>query len=279
MSTDATRARSIDPDVPDDGGPVVVDDTEPTVVADHVSVTYRLYADQQRAKQRFLRRSSTRVHRSVEALKDISFVAHRGEAIGVIGHNGSGKSTLLRAISGLLPLATGRVFTSSTPVLLGVSAAFQKDLSGRRNVILGATARGLSRQEIDAVFDDIVEFAGLGDFIDLPLRAYSSGMRARLQFAIATATTPEILIVDEALATGDASFKERSDERIQGFLKGAGTVFVATHVMSSVTDICTRALWLDRGELIAEGDPELITQEYRAHNERVKQARARYGRE
>ncbi len=254
--------------------------SDPSVVVDHVDVTYRIHADVGRGIRDVLRgRPRQASHRAVEALRDVSFVAGRGQAIGVIGHNGSGKSTMLRAISGLVPLENGRVFTSSTPVLLGVSAALRPELSGRRNVILGATARGLTRRQIDERFDDIVDFAGLGDFIDLPLRTYSSGMRARLQFSIATATTPEILIVDEALATGDADFKERSDERIRQMIASAGTVFVATHVMSSVTDVCDRVLWLDHGELIADGDPEPITAEYRAHNERVKQARSRYGQD
>ncbi len=250
--------------------------TDPAVVVDHLDVTYRIYADRARGVRGRLR-GTGREHRRVEALKDVSFIAERGQAIGVIGHNGSGKSTMLRAIAGLVPPENGRVFTCATPVLLGVSAALLPDLSGRRNIVLGATAMGLRRSEIDERIDDIIEFSGLGDFIDLPLRAYSSGMRARLQFSIATAVTPDILIVDEALATGDADFKERSDARIRDVISGAGTVFVATHVMSAVTDVCDRVLWLDHGELIADGDPSPITEAYREHNERIKRARAQRG--
>jgi teichoic acid transport system ATP-binding protein len=253
-----------------------VDIADPAVIVDHVDVTYHLYADEQR-RLKSLVGGTRRVHRSIRALKDVSFAAERGQAIGVIGHNGSGKSTMLRAIAGLVPVSAGRVYTLATPVLLGVSAALRPELSGRRNILVGATAIGLSRQQIDERIDGIVEFSGLGNFIDMPLHAYSSGMRARLQFSIATAVTPEILIIDEALATGDADFKERSDARIREVIAAAGTVFLATHVMSSVTDVCNRVLWLDHGELIADGDPEPITVAYREHNERIKQLRDTYG--
>lgn len=255
----------------------VATDALPSVVVDHIDVTYHINADAQHGLLQRIARRGRRDTRAIPAVKDVSFIARQGEAIGVIGHNGSGKSTLLKAISGLVPLSRGRVYTSSTPVLLGVSAALRPELSGRRNIVLGATARGLNRSEIEDKADAVIEFSGLRDFIDLPLRTYSSGMRSRLQFSIATVTTPEILIVDEALATGDADFKERSDERIRSMLSGAGTVFLATHVMSSVTDICNRVIWLDHGDLIAIGDPEPITEAYREHNERVKAYRARYG--
>ena len=254
----------------------VATDALPSVVVDHVDVTYRIQADTRRSPAQRLT-GSGRDHREIEAVKNVTFIAKQGEAIGVIGHNGSGKSTLLKAIAGLVPLERGRVYTSSTPVMLGVSAALRPELSGRRNIVLGATARGLTRAEIAEKMDDIIEFSGIEEFIDLPLRAYSSGMRARLQFSIATASTPDILIVDEALATGDAGFKERSDERMRGMLAGAGTIFIATHVMSSVTDLCNRAIWLDHGDMIAAGDPGPITEAYREHNERVKEHRARYG--
>lgn len=282
---DAAGAETLGPGSPGPGkagpgttGAGVQAAIDPSVVVDHLDVTYRIYADQQgRLSKLVPGRGTRRVQREVEALKDVSFIAERGQAIGVIGHNGSGKSTMLKAIAGLVRPEAGRVFSAATPVLLGVSAALRPELSGRRNIYLGATAMGLGRAEIDERIDDVIEFSGLGDFIDVPLRAYSSGMRARLQFSIATATTPEILIVDEALATGDADFKERSDARIREMIGGSGTVFIATHVMSAVTDVCDRVLWLDHGELIADGDPWPITEAYREHNERIKRARALYG--
>ena len=248
----------------------------PTVIAHHLDVTYRVYADSQpKLRKLFVGDRTQRQYRNVEAVKDLTFVAEPGEAIGIIGHNGSGKSTLLRAIAGLVPSSGGEVFASSIPVLLGVAAALEPDISGRRNVFLGGTALGITREELLRRFDDIVEFAGLEEFIDLPLRAYSSGMRSRLQFAIATAVTPEILMVDEALSTGDGEFKDRSDARIREMIGEAGTVFLVSHSLKSVTDVCTRVLWLDHGQLVADGDPESVVGAYQHHVDKLKAANKR----
>ena len=248
----------------------------PTVIVDHLDVTYRVYADSQpKLRKLFVGDRTQREYRSVEAVKDLSFVAEPGEAIGIIGHNGSGKSTLLRAIAGLVPSTGGQIFGSSIPVLLGVAAALEPDISGRRNIYLGGTALGITREELETRFDDIVEFAGLEEFIDLPLRAYSSGMRSRLQFAIATAVTPEILMVDEALSTGDGEFKDRSDARIREMIGEAGTVFLVSHSLKSITDVCTRALWLDHGRLIADGEPGPVVGAYQDHVDRLKAASRR----
>lgn len=252
---------------------------DPAVVADRVDITYRVYADNQPNLRRlFVGDTRQRTFQSVEAVQDVSFVVNRGEAVGIVGHNGSGKSTLLRGIAGLVPITGGQVYARSIPVLLGVAAALESDLSGRRNVFLGGTALGMKLSQLEERFDEIVEFAGVEDFIDLPLRAFSSGMRARLQFAIATAITPEILMVDEALSTGDAEFKERSDERIREMLGEAGTIFLVSHSMKNVRDLCTRVLWLDHGKLVADGDPGPVVDAYEAHVTRVKQQRREHRR-
>jgi len=246
------------------------------VIADHLDVTYRVYADSQpKLRKLFIGDRTHREYRSVEAIKDLTFVAEPGEAIGIIGHNGSGKSTLLRAIAGLVPVTGGAVYARSIPVLLGVAAALEPDISGRRNIYLGGTALGISRDELDQRFDEIVDFAGLWEFIDLPLRAYSSGMRSRLQFAIATAVTPEILMVDEALSTGDGEFKDRSDARIREMIGEAGTVFLVSHSLKSITDVCTRVLWIDHGRLIADGDPLAVVGAYQSHVDQLKAANQR----
>jgi teichoic acid transport system ATP-binding protein len=246
-------------------------DTAPAVVVDHVDITYRIYADSQpKLRKLFVGDDRQGRYRSVEAVKQVSFVAKRGEAIGIVGHNGSGKSTLLRGIAGLVPITAGDVYARSIPVLLGVGAALESDLSARRNVYLGGTALGMKISDLDERFDEIIEFAGVEDFVDLPLRAFSSGMRSRLQFAIATAVTHEILMVDEALSTGDAEFKERSDERIREMIDGAGTVFLVSHSMRSVLDVCDRVLWLDHGRLVADGDPEQVVEAYKQHMDRLK---------
>jgi teichoic acid transport system ATP-binding protein len=248
--------------------------SDPSVVVDHVDITYRLYADSQpKLRKMFIGNRQQRAYRSVEAVKQVSFVAERGQAIGIVGHNGSGKSTLLRGIAGLVPITGGDVYARSIPVLLGVGAALEADLSGRRNVFLGGTALGMKRDDITARFDDIVEFAGVEEFIDLPLRAFSSGMRSRLQFAIATAVTHEILMVDEALSTGDAEFKERSDERIREMIAGAGTVFLVSHSMRSILDVCDRVLWLDHGRLVADGDPDAVVGAYTDYMDSLRAAR------
>jgi teichoic acid transport system ATP-binding protein len=203
--------------------------------------------------------------REVHAVRGVSFVAYRGEAIGLIGSNGSGKSTLLRAIAGLLPPESGRVYTDGQPSLLGVNAALMNDLTGERNVILGGLAMGMSREEIEARYEQIVEFSGInekGDFISLPMRTYSSGMAARLRFSIAAAKDHDVLMIDEALATGDRKFQKRSEERIRELRAEAGTVFLVSHNNKSIRDTCDRVLWLEKGELRMDGPTEEVLRAY-----------------
>ncbi|WP_246486008.1 ABC transporter ATP-binding protein [Kribbella qitaiheensis] len=179
-------------------------DAVPTVIADNVNIIYKVTAGSggkgtaASAFRRILKRQDRPTIREVHAVKNVSFTAYKGDAIGLIGRNGSGKSTLLRAIAGLLPPASGAIYTGGQPSLLGVNAAMMNDLTGDRNVVLGCLAMGMSLAEIEERYGDIVEFSGIGDFIDLPMSTYSSGMSARLKFAIASAKTHDILLVDEA---------------------------------------------------------------------------------
>jgi teichoic acid transport system ATP-binding protein len=236
-----------------------------TMLVEDVHVTYRVYEDKRpRARDVFTRGTRARAYREIKAVRGVSFEARAGEAIGFIGRNGSGKSTLLKAMAGLLPTEQGRILARSQPSLLGVGAVLQPNLSGRRNIILGTLALGLSKRDAERKVDEITAFAGLEDFIDLPMRTYSSGMKARLHFSIATAVTPEILMIDEALAVGDEVFRRRSDARIRELQEAAGTVFLVSHSMESVIDTCTRVMWLDAGTVIAEGDPEEVVERYRA---------------
>lgn len=256
------------PDDVDTEGDDAVGESTPlgdvTVLARDLHVYYRVYEDRRpRIGEVFARRFRRPGFREIRAVRGVDLEARQGESIGLIGRNGSGKSTLLQAIAGVLPPSRGEVYARSQPSLLGVSAALQKNVSGRRNIVLGGLALGLSREEIEARVDDIVEWTGLEDFIDLPIRTYSSGMKARLHFAIATSVEPEILLVDEALSVGDEVFKERSKERIQGLLAGAGTVFVCSHSMSTIRDMCTRVLWLEDGRIVRDGDPEDVVREYK----------------
>ena len=236
-----------------------------TMVVEDVHVTYRVYEDKRpRARDVFTRGRSARSYREIKAVRGVSFEARAGEAIGLIGRNGSGKSTLLKAMAGLLPTESGRILARSEPSLLGVGAVLQPNLSGRRNIILGTLALGLSKRDAESKVEEIISFAGLEDFIDLPMRTYSSGMKARLHFSIATAVTPEILMIDEALSVGDEVFRQRSDARIRELQEAAGTIFLVSHGMDSIIDTCTRVLWLDAGKVVAEGDPEAVVEQYRA---------------
>ncbi|MCU0300160.1 MAG: ABC transporter ATP-binding protein [Candidatus Nanopelagicales bacterium] len=264
----------------------------PTVVCDDLHVVYRVIGNTgagsaASAVRRLLRRQSTgQVFRRVHAVRGVSMVAREGDAIALIGRNGSGKSTLLRAIAGLLPAESGAVYTSGRPSLLGVNAALMRDLPGEDNILLGCMAMGLSREEAKARRDWIVEFADLGDFIDFPMNTYSSGMAARLRFAIAASTSHEILMIDEALATGDAEFRRRSEQRIMELREEAGTVFLVSHSLGVVRLTCNRAIWLEKGRVVMDGeanavvdayeavyDPEVEKQERRRRRERRRRER------
>ena len=237
----------------------------PVVVVDELHVTYRVFAGGKAvrgASGSGLLKRATRGIRSVKALRGVSFVAHENESIGVIGHNGSGKSTLMRAIVGLTPATKGAVYAASRPNLLGVGAALMGDLSGEDNIVLGGLALGFSKREIAGLRDRIVEFAELEEFIDLPMRTYSSGMSARLKFAIATAKQHEILIVDEALSVGDKGFRARSEARIRQMRDNAGTIFLVSHSMKSIRDTCDRTLWIDHGRLKMDGPTHEVVTAY-----------------
>ncbi len=244
---------------------------KPTIVVDGLNVVYEVLATGKRdtASRRLLqRRTGRRGVREIHAVRDVSFVAREGEAIGLIGVNGSGKSTLLRAIAGLLPVRSGRVWAEADPTLLGVNAALINELSGERNVVLGGLAMGLSPAQVAQRYQSIVDFAAIGDFIDLPMSTYSAGMGARLRFAIASAAAHRILLIDEALATGDAVFQRRSQDRIDELRREAGTVFVVSHSLPIIRESCERALWLDSGSLRMDGPSREVVDAYEAATRR-----------
>jgi teichoic acid transport system ATP-binding protein len=215
--------------------------------------------------KRFFDRTSKAVGSvsEVHAVRGISFVARQGESIGIIGRNGAGKSTLLRALAGLMPYSAGAVYAKGQTALLGVNAALLPRLTGERNIVLGGLALGLSPSQIAERFDDIVEFSGIGEFVSLPMNAYSSGMASRLRFAISTAKVPDILMIDEALSTGDAEFQRKSRDKILEVKDQAGTVFLVSHSSATVTSMCERALWLDQGRLVMDGPAEEVVAAYR----------------
>jgi teichoic acid transport system ATP-binding protein len=230
------------------------------VIVDDLHVVYKIYGRGHdrgtgaAALLRILGRKRRASIREVHAIRGMSFVANRGDAIGIIGRNGSGKSTLLRAIAGLLPPEHGTVYTTCDASLLGVNAALLEDLTGERNVVLGCLAMGMTKKDIKAKYAAIVDFSGVGDFINLPMKTYSSGMGSRLRFAIAAAKDYEILLIDEALATGDAEFRVKSHARIDELRQKAGTVFLVAHDLEEVEETCNRVIWLERGKIVEQGE-------------------------
>lgn len=230
---------------------------KPTIIVQNLHVVYRVLITGKRTankgNRKLEREAASRGIREIHAVNDVSFVAHEGEAIGLIGVNGSGKSTLLRAIAGLQPSAGGRVWAEADPTLLGVNATLFGELSGERNILIGGLAMGMSPAEIQRRAPEIADFAAIGEFIDLPMMTYSSGMGSRLRFAIASATVHRILLIDEALATGDSAFQRRSEARINELRQSAGTVFVVSHSEGVIRSTCSRTIWMHKGEMIMDG--------------------------
>lgn len=196
-------------------------------------------------------------------LQDISFEVERGESVAVIGHNGAGKSTLLKHLSGLLQPTRGTITVNGRlSALIEVTAGFHPDLTGRENVFLNGAILGMSRKEVQSKFDEIVEFSGLADFIDTPVKRYSSGMFARLGFSVAAHMEPEILIIDEVLSVGDHVFQTKCVEKMKGIARRGTTVFFVSHNIRSVLDLCQRALFLEHGKLVQDGPTSEVVHTY-----------------
>ena len=206
------------------------------------------------------------------ALRHVSFELSHGESLAVIGPNGAGKSTLLQVLAGIMRPSEGSVeVVGNVSGLLGLGVGFDMELSGAENILLGGAFLGLEDSRVQELLPSIVEFADLGQFIDAPLKTYSSGMQARLGFSIATAVNPDILLLDEVLATGDANFREKSKARVIELVRSAKGVVLVTHDMTWVREYCNRAMLLEKGRVVLEGDPEEVVQ---LHLERTAAASA-----
>jgi lipopolysaccharide transport system ATP-binding protein len=209
------------------------------------------------------RQHKNRWFRQFEALKNINLTIRKGETLGVVGRNGSGKSTLLQLICGTLTPSAGEVQVHGRiAALLELGAGFNPEFTGRENVLLYGTVLGLSRQQVEDRFDEIVAFADIGDFIDQPVKCYSSGMYVRLAFAVAINVTPDILIVDEALSVGDEAFQRKCFARINRIRDDGATVLFVSHSASTVIELCDRAILLDQGELLTQGSPKYVVSRY-----------------
>ncbi len=232
------------------------------VKVDNVSREYRKYY--QRTFKEFLTDRNAKNFNSVFwALKDVSFEVKEGSTLGLIGRNGSGKSTLLKIISGVLTPSSGQVIRPvSTAALLELGAGFQPDMTGRENIYLNSSILGRSRKDTSLVIDEIIDFSGIRDFIDTPVKFYSSGMYARLGFAIAIHTDPELLLVDEILAVGDAPFQKKCLDKIKEMQNEGRTIILVTHDSNTVQTFCDSAVMLDHGKLISQGDPIEVINTY-----------------
>ena len=198
------------------------------------------------------------------ALRDLSFDVIRGEAFGVIGPNGAGKSTLLKLLAGITTPTSGRIeIRGRLSALIEIGSGFHPELSGRENVYLSGSILGMRRREIAAKFDQIVEFAGVAPFIDMPVKWYSSGMYVRLGFSIAAHLDPDILLIDEVLAVGDAAFQERCLARIRALRRSGTTAILISHDLSAIEQLCDRVMLLERGQAIEYGDPQAVVTAYR----------------
>jgi len=196
------------------------------------------------------------------ALRHVNFTVNKGDTVGVIGRNGSGKSTLLRVVGGIYPPDEGEVLVSgSVSTQFSLGAGFQSELSGVDNIYLNGILMGLSKREIDGMLDDIIEFADIGEFIDMPVKTYSTGMHSRLGFAIAINVHKDIVLIDEIMGVGDARFRQKCGERLEK-LMGERTILLVSHDMNSIKRFSNKVIWLDKGRIVAEGDPEDVVAQY-----------------
>ncbi len=240
-----------------------VPDTSIAISVENLTKVYKLYSKHIDRLKESIHPLSKQYHRILNALHNISFQVKRGEVLGVVGKNGAGKSTLLNILAGVSTPSHGRVITQGrVTALLGLGTGFNPEMSGLENIYLNGTIQGYPKEAMDAKLDDILNFADIGDFTYQPIKIYSSGMKARLAFALAINIDPEILIIDEVLAVGDELFRRKCYAKIESFLAEGKTILFVTHNIPTVNEICTRAIFLDKGELILEGSPRLVTTYY-----------------
>lgn len=234
----------------------MADKTDLAVRVEGASLTYRTTFERvptfKSAIVRFGR--GERAVKEVHAVQDLSLEVAHGTTMGIIGANGAGKSTLMRMLAGILPPTTGRIEVHGrVSTLLSLGVGFNPALSGRENVVLGGLAAGLSRKEIAHKYEEITSFAELGEFIDMPMRTYSSGMYQRLAFAVAINMDPDILLIDEALSAGDAKFKQKAAAKMKEIVGSARTMFLVSHSAASIRDLCQEAIWMHKGKMMMRG--------------------------
>jgi ABC-type polysaccharide/polyol phosphate transport system ATPase subunit len=239
--------------------------SEPRIRVEDVSLTYRTSLERAPTLRGTLLKLGRRerVVREVEALKHVSFEVPHGKVLGVVGANGAGKSTLMRTMAGILPPTTGRVEVHGrVSTLLALGVGFNRKLTGRENVVLGGLAAGLSREQLQEKYEAIVAFAELEDFMDMPMRTYSSGMYGRLGFSVAVNMDPDILLIDEALSVGDARFRKKSFQRMRELCEEDRTVVLVSHALGTIEQLCDDAIWMHQGELRMWDEPNAVVAAY-----------------
>jgi ABC-type polysaccharide/polyol phosphate transport system ATPase subunit len=230
-----------------------------------VSVTYRTTFERRPTLRSFVTSlgRGEKVIREVEAVKGVSFAIPHGTVLGIVGANGAGKSTLVRTIAGILPPTSGRIDVyGRVSTLLALGVGFNKNLTGRDNVRLGGLAAGLPQDQLAEKYEEIVKFAELGDFMDMPMRTYSSGMYGRLAFSVAVNMDPDILLIDEALSVGDARFRRKSANKMRELCGQAHTIVLVSHALGSIRELCDQAIWLDHGVMRMWDEPEAVVDAY-----------------
>jgi teichoic acid transport system ATP-binding protein len=238
-------------------------DDEFAIRVEDVSVTYRTPLDRKPTLKGRLTRRQDVGYREIEAVKNVTFDVRKGAVMGVMGANGAGKSTLMRTVAGILPPVSGRIeVVGRVSTLLSLGVGFNRDLTGRENVMLGGLAAGLTREALKDRYDEIVAFAELEEFMDMPMRTYSSGMYGRLGFSVAVNMEPDILIIDEALSVGDARFRRKSFKKMRQLCKQDRTIMLVSHSLGSILDLADEAIWLDQGELRMQGEPQQVIDSY-----------------
>ncbi len=235
------------------------------IQVDNVSMRFKLALDRITSLKEYMTKliKGQLQYEEFWALRNVSFNVSKGEVVGIIGKNGAGKSTLLKIISGILKPTEGSVKCSGSIVpMLELGSGFDHDLTGRENIFLNGAILGYSKEFLESKYEEILEFSELGKFIDVPIRNYSSGMLMRLAFSIATVVNPEILIVDEILAVGDADFQEKSKARMMELMGGGTTVLFVSHTIEQIMELCSRVIWLEQGNIVIDGKPDDVCSAY-----------------
>lgn len=242
------------------------------IKVDDVSMNFRMYKNKMDSFKEYcisLIKGGIQ-YSNFSAVDSISFEVYKGERLGIIGHNGAGKSTLLKIIAGVMKPTKGNVIVNGTIApLLELGAGFDGDFTGSENIYINGAILGKNKKELDNAYNEIVSFADLGEFLHMPIRNYSSGMRAKLGFSIATSINPDILILDEILGVGDQTFRKKSSTKMMEMINDGKTVIMVSHSIGQIKNLCDRVLWLQQGKIKALGDPEVICRDYLEYNDKL----------